>query len=73
MQRRMKSMNSFLKLLNRIHPISLGTFLTATKYAELLFSTGFFSSGQIVVCSYGFFYDLSSDPYFNITVLSSHT
>ena len=51
----------------RIHPISILTFLTATRYAELLFSTGVFASGQIVVCTQGFFYDLPSDPHLRLS------
>lgn len=53
----------FPSFLFRIQPISILTFLTATRYAELLFSTGVFASGQIIVCTQGFFYDLPSDPY----------
>lgn len=54
---------SLFVFISRIHPISILTFLTATRYAELLFSTGVFASGQIIVCTQGFFYDLPSDPH----------
>lgn len=70
-QKRTKSWNYSYCVYYSIHPISLCSFLTATKYAQLLFSTGFFSSGEVVVCSHGFFYDLACDPYLHTDSVSS--
>lgn len=55
-------MRRLLRLTHRIYPSSLLSFLSAVKYSHILFSTGSFSSGQVVICSQCFFYDAATDP-----------